>query len=140
MKSMGSWSHFSHEADIGLCGEGATVEEAFVMTAMALTAAVTQPDKVRAQQTIALHCESPDLDYLLLDWLNAIIYEMAVRKMLFSGFQLSIAASTLTARISGEPVDRARHEPAVEPKGATLTELSVRCVDGHWKARCVIDV
>jgi SHS2 domain-containing protein len=137
---MGTWSHFSHEADIGLCGEGATVEEAFIMAAMALTAAVTQPDKVRAQQTLPVHCEAPDLDYLLLDWLNAIIYEMALKKMLFSAFQLKISASTLTGSISGEPVDRVRHEPAVEPKGATLTELSVRWVEGRWKARCVIDV
>lgn len=41
----------------------------------------------------------------------------------------------------GEPLDRARHRPAVEIKGATYTELHVRQdADGTWHAQCVVDV
>jgi SHS2 domain-containing protein len=43
--------------------------------------------------------------------------------------------------VHGEPVDVARHTPAVEVKGATLTELAVRQeADGTWVAQCVLDV
>jgi SHS2 domain-containing protein len=40
----------------------------------------------------------------------------------------------------GEPVEVERHAPAVEPKGATFTELKVSKEGGGWIAQCVIDV
>jgi tRNA nucleotidyltransferase (CCA-adding enzyme) len=41
----------------------------------------------------------------------------------------------------GEPLDADRHQPAVEIKGATYTQLSVSENDaGTWTARCVVDV
>lgn len=47
----------------------------------------------------------------------------------------------LDARLRGEPVDVARHQPAVEIKGATFTALQVAQVeDGSWVAGCVVDV
>ena len=47
----------------------------------------------------------------------------------------------LRGRAWGEPIDRVRHEPAVEVKGATLTELRVwREPTGRWCAQCVVDV
>lgn len=137
---MGSWSHFPHDADIGLLGEGESLDEAFEMAAKALTAVVTQPERVQPLRSLAIHCQAPNLDILLLDWLNAIIYEMAVENMLFSRFSVTVKDLALTAQIFGETVDRGRHQPAVEPKGATMTELSVRKTNNHWQAYCVIDV
>jgi SHS2 domain-containing protein len=60
--------------------------------------------------------------------------------MLFGRFEVHVDGAQLCARAGGEPVDVARHQPAVEPKGATFTELSVRRSDGAWVAQCVIDV
>ena len=77
---------------------------------------------------------------MLLDWLNAIIYEMATRNMIFSRYEVRIVGSRLDGIAYGEAVDRERHEPAVEPKGATLTELSVTETDEGVMAQCVIDV
>ena len=48
---------------------------------------------------------------------------------------------THTVTLGGEAIDRARHEPAVEPKGATYTELKVmQQEDGRWCAQCIVDV
>jgi SHS2 domain-containing protein len=83
----------------------------------------------------------PDLELLFVDWLNTIIYEMAVRKMLFARFALTIERSRLQATLWGEPVDVARHAPACEPKGATYTALRVAREGGSlWSAACVVDV
>ena len=66
---------------------------------------------------------------------------MATRRMLFSRFDISIEGDELNATAWGEPVDITRHQPAVEPKGATYTALEVRqSADGRWLAQCVIDV
>jgi len=118
------WEHFPHDADIGLRGFGATAEEAFEQAARALTAAVTSADVAR-NVAVEVCCEAPDLELLFVEWLNAIIYEMAVRGLLFGGFAVRIDGGRLEGTLWGEPVDVARHAPANEPKGATYEALKV---------------
>jgi tRNA nucleotidyltransferase (CCA-adding enzyme) len=132
---------FPHGADIGVRGIGRSREEAFEHAAVALTGIVTDPEGVAPRTAVAIECRAPDDRLLLADWLNRLIFEMAVRHMLFRRFSVRIEDGHLTGRAWGEAVDRARHAPAVEPKGATLTALAVEHrPDGAWVAECVIDV
>jgi SHS2 domain-containing protein len=135
------YEHFPHGADIGVRGFGRSRAEAFEQAALAMTAAVTDPKSVAASQEVDVECGAPDSELLLVDWLNAIVYEMATRKMLFGRFEVRIEGDRLLGKAWGEPLDAARHEPAVEIKGATYTSLRVRRrgEDG-WLAQCVIDV
>lgn len=134
------WEHFPHDADIGVRGFGAMPAQAFEQAALALTAVVTRA-RVEPVSPVEVKCDAPDVELLFVDWLNAIIYEMAVRNMLFSRFDVRIEGTELTATLWGEPVDIARHAPACEPKGATYTALRVaREDDGTWSAACVVDV
>ena len=136
-----NWEHFEHGADIGVRGFGPSLAAAFAQTACALTAVVTDLDKVAAQEAIEITCSAPDNEFLLTDWLNALIYEMATRQMLFSRFDISIEDHHLRARVWGEPVEVTRHAPAVEIKGATYTALAVtQDAQGQWCAQCVVDV
>ncbi|MBX6322996.1 MAG: archease [Rhodospirillaceae bacterium] len=135
------WELFPHDADIGVRGEGPTLESAFEQAALALTAAVTDPRDVRPQIEVRLTCEAPDRELLLVEWLNAVVFEMATRHMLFGRYSVSIEGARLVGRAWGEPLDVARHQPAVEVKGATYTALRVTDgPEGRWIAQCVIDV
>jgi tRNA nucleotidyltransferase (CCA-adding enzyme) len=135
------WQHFEHGADIGVEGRGTTLAEAFAQAAVALTAVICDPLQVKADEPVDIRCEEPDPELLLADWLNALVYEMAARRMIFSRFEVEIDGGTLQARAWGERLDRARHQPSVEVKGATYTELKVgRSAEGEWFARCVVDV
>lgn len=138
----GAWEHFDHQADIGVRGTGRDMAEAFANAALAMTAIITDPACVRPARRVRITCREPDPELLLVDWLNGVIYEMATRGMLFSRFEIHIdTGGALQAELQGEPVDRARHDPAVEIKGATFTALSVRQKpDGQWLAECVVDV
>ncbi|MBU6480986.1 MAG: archease [Nitrospirae bacterium] len=136
-----NWEHFPHEADMGVRGIGSTKEAAFEGAALALTAVITDPAEVMPTQPVTVACEAPDDELLLVDWLNALVYEMATRKMLFSRFAVRLNDHGLQGTAWGEPVDVARHQPAVEVKGATYTELSVKQDEqGRWIAQCVVDV
>jgi tRNA nucleotidyltransferase (CCA-adding enzyme) len=134
------WEHFSHDADIGLVGIGPTKAEAFRQAALALTAVVTDPAAVRPLLGVPLVCRAPTDDLLLVEWLNAIVYEMSTRTMLFGDFAVEIGDGELRATALGETVDLERHEPAVEVKGATLTSLHVGSTTTGWRAQCVVDV
>ena len=141
MKTAAHWEHFPHEADVGVRGFGRTKDEAFEQAALALTAVITDPHSVARERSVGIVCEAPDDELLLVDWLNALIYEMATRRLLFAGYEVRIDGSRLTGTARGEPVDVARHRPAVEIKGATVTELAVeREADDLWRAQCVLDV
>jgi SHS2 domain-containing protein len=138
---MGEWEHFAHGADIGIRGRGATLAEAFAEAASALTGVVTDIARVRPVSAVRIQCRVPDLELLFCEWLNTLIFNMATRHMLFSRFDVRLSGDTLAAEVYGEPVDVERHAPAVEVKGATLTELAVRQEpDGRWLAQCVLDV
>ncbi|GGY03030.1 protein archease [Litchfieldella qijiaojingensis] len=135
------WSHFHHGADIGVRGVGETLERAFEEAAVALTAVIAEPAGIRCLETVEVRCEAPDRELLLVDWLNAIVYEMAIRHMLFCRFKVELQGSLLLGSACGEAVDVARHQPAIEVKGATYTELEVReDRPGEWRAQCVVDV
>lgn len=137
----GAWEHFEHGADIGVRGRGPTREVAFEQAAMALTGVLTDPAGVQAREHVPIACEAPDDELLLVDWLNALVYEMAVRRLLFGRFSVRLSDHRLEAEAWGEPVDRSTHRPAVEVKGATYTALRVaQEPDGRWVAECVVDV
>ena len=135
------WEHFEHDADIGLRAVADSRHELFELMAEALTALVTEPAGVQALDSITIACEAPDDAMLMADWLNALIYEMATRRMLFGEWQVTLEDHGLRATVAGEAVDRPRHQPVVEVKGATYTALSVdRDDSGSWHAQCVVDV
>ena len=135
------WEHFPHQADVGVRGLGATLEQAFEQAALALTAVIIDPAEMAPKEMIRVSCEAPDAELLLVDWLNKLIYEMATRNMLFSRFEVQLQGNRLDAEAWGEAIDAARHHPAIEVKGATYTELRVaQQPDGNWLAQCVVDV
>lgn len=136
-----TWETFAHEADVGVRGMGDTLAEAFAGAATALTAVVCDPAKVSAGETATIECAAPDDELLLVDWLNALIYAMATRHLLFARFEVGIDNHRLVATAFGERVDIARHQPAAEVKGASYCELAVRqLAAGRWLAQCVVDV
>lgn len=138
---MSGWVHFGHDADMGVRAEGATPEEVFEQMALGMTALVTDPAAVAAREDVEIACEAPSTDLLLVDWLNALVYEMAVRHMLFGRFAVTLDGARLRGVASGERVDVGRHQPVVEVKGATYTALKFgRRSDGRWEAQCVLDV
>lgn len=135
------WQHFEHGADVGVWGRGDTLAAAYEQAALALTAVIVDPATVAAQTLVEIDCEAPDDELLLVDWLNALIYEMANRRMLFGRFAVKLHGHRLHAQVWGEPLDQHRHQPTVEVKGATYTSLKVfQDQKGTWHARTVVDV
>lgn len=106
-----------------------------------MTQVITDASRVEVRERVNIACQAPDDEILLVDWLNALVYEMATRQMLFSRFEVHFDDHQLDGAAFGERVDLQRHQPAVEVKGATYTNLSVeQNPDGLWEAQCVVDV
>lgn len=138
---MPGWEHFPHEADVGIRGYGSSLAEAFEQAALAMTAAITDVERIAPSQCVRIGCKAPQADLLLVEWLNALVYEMATRHMLFCRFAVTIDDTALLGQAWGELVNVDRHRPAAEVKGVTYTALEVsQRTDGQWFAQCVVDV
>ena len=132
-------SYFEHDADIGVIGRGATLERAFEDAARAMFAIMTDPDQVRSLQSLTVDFIESDRELALASWLNRLLGEARSRGLALGRFRLHRDGERWSGEAVGEPW-RAELERGVEVKGATLTMLSVRPVDGGWEARCVVDV
>lgn len=134
------WEHIEHDADIGVRGIGNTVEEAFAMAGVALTAIIMDPAIIPSRLEVKVNIEAPELELLLVDWLNSIIYEMDTKHLLFSEFKVKIENNRLEAILQGEKMENLTQDFGVDIKGATYTELKVAQEKGLWIAQCVLDV
>jgi tRNA nucleotidyltransferase (CCA-adding enzyme) len=141
MTGTGHWEHFAHDADLGVRGHGTTLAAAFEQTALALAAAVVPLNQVAAVETVEIRCEAPNEELLLVDWLNAVIFEMSTHNLCFARFSVELDGLRLHARAFGEALDARKHDFGVEAKGATYTALRVTHEpNGSWLAQCVVDV
>ena len=128
--SRAGWQHFDHDADVGVRGIGPTRSEAFEQAALALTSIVTRIESVEPSHEIHISAENSDPELLFVDWLDALIFEMATRKMLFSRYEVDVRGDRLSASIWGEPVDVADMKlddvvQMIRGKAGTIVRLGV---------------
>lgn len=133
------FAYFEHDADMGIIGRGALIEEAFEHAATAVFAMMTDLGQVAPQESVAIEFEEADAELALVTWLNRLLGEAHSRALIFGQFQLRRDGASWRGTAEGEPW-RAGLERGVEVKGATLTGLAVTQRDGIWEARCVVDV
>jgi len=134
-----SFDYFEHDADIGVIGRGATLEEAFVGAAEGMFAIMVNAAQVRPQVQLAFAFVEEDVELALVTWLNRLLAEARQRDLVLGRFRLNRAAGEWQGEAWGAPWD-ANMERGTEVKGATLTMLRVEQIDGTWEARCVVDV
>jgi SHS2 domain-containing protein len=135
-----NWELYSHTADMGIRGFGDTMAQAFEAAAIAMVAVNVDPEKIEQKQKIEVTCTEQGNELLFIAWLNRLIYEMATRKMLFSKFQVAIKNGELTGYAWGEKLDLKKHEPVIEIKGISYSDLKVTEENGKWIAQCIVDI
>lgn len=138
---MAKYETFEHGADIGIRGWGKNVPESFENCARAMfTLEVENLKSVKSDNCRTIACSSFDLESLLVAWLNALLAESDIERLIFSYFKVSVLGNQLEGTACGETFDPVRHEAGVEVKGATYTEVKVMKQGELWLAQCVVDV
>ncbi len=116
-----------HTADVGIRATGDTLAEAFANAARGMFSVITDLDTVQRRESRQVEVTSPDVETLLVDWLNELVYLFDVESILFADFAVEIQGEWhLTATCTGERVDRQRHTIKTGVKAATYHALEVR--------------
>lgn len=131
--------YFEHDADVGIIGQGSTIEQAFEAAAQAVFAIVTDLDAVQPSLPVDFAFEEDDPELALVTWLNLLLGKARESGMVFCRFHVQRRGNRWHGEVLGEKW-RADLEHGVEVKGATLTMLSVKQIGAMWEARCVVDV
>jgi len=135
-----NYETFEHEADIGIRGFGDSMAEAFENAACAMYSVMVNIQTIEPKEKRSVAVSAPDRELLLIEWLNALLSLSDVERMVFSKFEVKIDGTSLIGTAWGEALDRVRHQPHVEIKGATFHMLSVQELDNRYVAQCVVDV
>lgn len=136
---LSAMSYFEHDADIGVVGRGATLEDAFVSGAQAVFSLMTRIESVQPRERIEVRFEEADPELAFVTWINQLLGHAHENGLVLGRFELERDGNKWCGSAWGEPW-RAEMERGVDVKGATLTMLSVAQRDGGWEARCVVDV
>ena len=81
-----------------------------------MAAVMTDPAKIELKEAVHIEGDALNTELLFVDWLNAIIFEMATRGMIFGAFKVSIEGHQLRGIATGEAISVERHNPAVESR------------------------
>jgi SHS2 domain-containing protein len=132
---------FEHTADLGLRVRAAHLGTLFAEAARALFAALVEDlGTVVASQRVEVRLPPDDREYLLFDWLKALLYHFDADHLLLSRFEVHLGDDGLTGAAWGEPLDRTRHELAHEVKAITYHGLRVEQTADGWLAEVIVDI
>jgi SHS2 domain-containing protein len=133
---------FEHTADLGLRVRAADLDGLFAEAGRGLfSLMVANLDDVRTVEEVSLGVVGAEMDYLLFDWLNELLFIFETRRLVLVEFQVRIAESSVQATARGEVFDPARHHAEHEVKAITYHELKVaQEPDGTWLAELIVDI
>jgi len=133
--------HFDHTADLGIRATAPDLANLFVEMAHGLTSAmIDRPETILEAEHIALDLADGDRDFLLFDWLRAILHLYEERRFLGRRFEVTIDRDHLKADIWGEPVDADRHPLSHEVKAVTYHGLKIEQNAEGWLAEAIVDI
>ena len=135
------YEHFEHTADLGLRVRAPDLDTLFAEAGEALFAAVVEDlGAVRPERELEVRLPADEVEYLLFDWLKALLYAFDAEHLVLARFEAKVGPDGLAGTAWGEPLDRSRHELGHEVKAITYHGLRVEESEGGWLAEVIVDI
>jgi SHS2 domain-containing protein len=125
-EKMKSFELIEHTSDIGVVAYGKTLAEAFANVARGMFSIIAEPDVIREVESRRVEVSADDIEGLLFEWLNSLIYFFDVEMLLFRRFDIIyLDNNRLEAICYGEKYNASRHQLKTGVKSATYHMLEV---------------
>ncbi|MGC9400495.1 MAG: archease [Anaerolineae bacterium] len=135
---MGRWEERNHTADLCIHVWGADLEDLFATAARGMFALITDLESVPMTETEELHLNAPDVEVLLVDWLNELLYlaEAGDPLTAYTAFTFErLSTTALHAHARGGPIT----DYHAYIKAATYHNLQVRATQAGYETEIVFD-
>ena len=132
-------------ADIAFEATGRDLPELFSDASDAtMNVMIDNLDAIEPRETRHIELSNDEIDMLLFDFLQELIYYKDAERLLLRVRHAQIDAQDekyfLKAKAAGEPLDAARHHQRADVKAVTLHDFSVEKKNGSWRARVLLDI
>jgi len=128
-----------HTADMGLVAYGETLVEAFANAAFGMFSIIADIDEVKEIESRRVEIGEEDMEGLLFEWLNSLLYYFDVEMLIFKRFDIiDFGEGRLVAECFGEKYDPYRHHLKTGIKSATYHMLKVD--RGKKRVQVIFDV
>jgi SHS2 domain-containing protein len=135
------YQSLSHTGDLGMWVYGHDLPELFAHAAWAMFDLMGDASTIRLRQRFQIHIVGTDLEDVLVQWLNELLYRYDTQRLLCATCDVThLTPTTLTATVAGEPFDPARHPLDTEMKAVTYHQIAVEQAGTGWQARVIFDV
>ena len=135
-----------HTADVGLRIHGETLASALEEAGRGFASLIVENlDDIQPTDSVRIDLPLTDrtatnLDYLLFDWLSALLHEFETSGRVFSRFDVQETSTAIIADCSGEPIDPQRHRLCHEIKAVTYHQLEFRPTADGYAGQVILDV
>jgi SHS2 domain-containing protein len=130
-----------HPADVGFLAYGATLEELFANSALAMISLACDLEGVRETEKRKIEAAGEDVESLLYAWLAEVLSVMDAERLVLRRVTVTFFdEGRVRGMAYGEPIDRARHRTGVAIKAVTFHQFAVESVDDGWRARVFLDL
>jgi SHS2 domain-containing protein len=132
-------------ADIAFQAWGKDLKETFVAAADAtMNVMVEELESIEPKERRELKLENDQLDMLLFDLLQELIYYKDAEELLLRVRQIEIEEKDhrhlLKGVASGEKIDRNRHRLWVDVKAVTLHRFQLAKTKKGWETQVILDI
>jgi SHS2 domain-containing protein len=132
-------------ADIAFEASGRDLAELFRDAADAtMNVMIDNIEAIRRRETRRIELSNEQLDMLLFDFLQELIFLKDAERLLLRMREIEVADKDeihfVKATAEGETLDAKRHHQRADVKAVTLHDFSVERTDGGWKARVLLDI
>jgi len=132
---------FEHTADLGLRARAPDLDMLFVEAARALFAVIVEDlATVEPRERVDICLAGEDRDYLLFDWLRALLARFESELLLLVRFEARVTPEGLIGAAWGERLDPTRHALDHEVKAITYHGLRVEKTADGWLAEVIVDI
>ena len=136
-KSPEKFIMLEHEADIKFQAFGATLDEGFVNSALALTSYISGNQKIDSRKGKIIEVSGTDISSLLYNFLDEILYLLDAEHFILSKVSVFLRGNNLKAELFGDSTSNYKLDHV---KAATYSEMKIRKVGNKWVLQFVMDV
>lgn len=124
---MNDYELIDHTADIGIKAYGDDLSEAFTHAAKGMFDIITDSSQIESKGEYQIEISSDDLEQLLVDWLDELLYLQGAENLVFGEFRVSVDEEKpeISATVLGEEFDTDKHKIGMEIKAVTYHMLEV---------------
>jgi len=132
-------------ADIAFEATGRDLPGLFVAAADAtMNVMIDNLDAIEPRETRQIELSNDQIDMLLFDFLQELIYFKDAKRLLLRACETQIDQKDeiyfLKSKVAGERLDDTRHQQRADVKAVTLHGFTVEKHDGGWRARVLLDI